>query len=117
LYPALVNQPRVDFDLESDAYKSLGTVRGVIGLASTVLYEALALGCEVHIKDSPLADLYIEDDLFGERITDEASLHRAVTSIVGNADRAVAPYSAEVRETVWKSDSIENLRTFTAKPH
>lgn len=117
LYPALANQPRVSFDLEPDVYESLGTVRGVIGLASTVLYEALALGCEVHIKDSPLADLYIEDDLFGERITDEASLQRAVTSIVGNSDRAVAPYSAEVRESVWKSDSIENLRTFTAKPH
>ena len=114
LYPGLAGQQRVSFDLEPDVYESLGAVRGVIGLASTVLYEALALGCEVYVKDSPLADLYIEDGLFGERITDDASLERAAASIVANAGSEAITYPKDLLDSIWKPNAVENLRAFTA---
>lgn len=112
LYSGLMGEDRVSFDLEPDVYVSLGTVRGVIGLASTVLYEALAMDCKVHVKDSPLADLYIDDSFFGERLTDGASLRRAIAGIVSEETTNSEPNSRGILDTVWKPNTIANFERF-----
>src|SRR5690606_30011352 len=43
----------VAFDLEPDVYVSMAGARAVVGVASTVLFEAVAMGCDVYVRRSP----------------------------------------------------------------
>ncbi|BDZ53752.1 hypothetical protein GCM10025870_08250 [Agromyces marinus] len=113
LYSELLAEDRVILDRDRDVYASLGRVRAVVGFASTVLYEALAFGCQVAAIDSPLADLYIEDRLFGERIGDGGSVVRAAERFAG-ADRAV-PAGGTPLEDIWKPGAAENLVAFSGR--
>jgi len=66
-YPGLISEPRILLDQNSDVYESLARARGVVGVASTVMFEAVAMGCQVFATDSPFADYYV-GDLFGSVI-------------------------------------------------
>lgn len=112
LYPMLDHQARVSFDLGSDVYESLRRSRGVVGLASTVMFEALAFGCPVAVKDSALADFYGDESFFGECISDDASLQRAVDRLISGDEMTSRQRAAATRESVWKPDAVANFRRF-----
>jgi hypothetical protein len=115
LYTGLVGEPGVRFDLASDVYESISTAAGVFGLASTVLYEALPFGCPVFVIDSPLADLTTDREIFGERISDGATMAHAVSTIVDAHNRRDRnTHDPALLEYIWKSGSIQNFVDFVA---
>lgn len=107
-YSSLVNAERVSFDSNSDVYDSLRQVRGVVGFASTVLYEALAMGTHVFVMDSPFAEYYM-DDLFGAPIDGIEGLSRVVETLL---DPQAALPSVTIRDAIWKSDAETNFKNF-----
>jgi len=110
-YPLLVNAERVEFDRSLDVYESLASVRAVFGVASTVLYEALAFDCPVYVKQSRLSDLYI-DDILGARVETAEDLARAVADI-SNAESADAFGVDRSRmERVWKPHPTASFKAF-----
>jgi len=116
LYRGLVGQSGVRFDQAPDVYESITTSAGVFGLASTVLYEALAFGCPVFVIDSPLADLTTDREIFGERIANDDSLATAVATVVetqSTGDRRTK--DPALLEYIWKSGSVQNFVDFVGK--
>lgn len=108
LYPRLVGRDGIKFDESPDVATSLTTAKGVFGFSSTVLYEALAFNCQVAVLDSPLADFSSDVATFGERVSDAASLSRAVERLHQQID----PLSHSQLDDIWKPNSIENFREF-----
>lgn len=84
-YPRLSAAPGVAIDTEPDVYETLRRSAVVIGVASTVLFEARAFGCDVIARDSPFAENVI-GDAFGDRIIDaEQAAERVRALPEGNA--------------------------------
>ena len=72
-YPTMLSAQGIVLDDHADVYESLRTAAAVIGVASTVLFEAPAFGCRVYVRDSPMIDHYV-GDRFGSPIATEADL-------------------------------------------
>jgi hypothetical protein len=118
LYPELSKADRVEFDPILDVYQSLREVRAVFGHASTVLFEAVSFSCTTYVFDSSLADHMASHPAFGERITDDSSLARAVTKTVTenlatsqDSTSAATTHRAQM-EALSKPNAIENFREF-----
>lgn len=104
-YPRLVGSHRIQFDTETDVYESMRASRAVIGVASTVLYEALAMGCHVFVRDSPYSDFYI-DDVFGEPIRGADG----VTHLAETLSRDTPPVlSGQELEAFWMPNAVDNF--------
>lgn len=69
-YSRLHNAEGITIDQRPDVYEALGTAKAVVGVASTVLFEARAFGCHVFVRQSPMTDLYV-GDRFGPAFSDE----------------------------------------------
>jgi hypothetical protein len=107
-YPRLVNATRVEFDSNTDVYESMRSTRAVIGVASTVLYEALAMGCHVFAIESRYSDFYV-DEAFGTTIEGPAGVSRmAETLSSGGPPR----FGDEQLHKYWKPNAIENFGTY-----
>lgn len=103
-YQRLGGAAGIEFDVEPDAYKSLSKVRAVVGVASTVLYEAAALGCAVYVRDSPFRDYYV-GNIFGPAHTGVEGAHEIAEGVAGgNAVRnpLVPP------DKLWAPNPMEN---------
>lgn len=104
-YPRLVGAHRILFDTETDVYESMRRSRAVVGVASTVLYEALAMGCHVFVRDSPYSDFYI-DDVFGEPIRGADG----VTHLAETLSRDTPPVlSGQELEAFWMPNAVDNF--------
>lgn len=104
-YPRLASLSGVEFDRLTDVYESLTESRAVVGVASTVLFEAVAFGCATFVKDSVFADLYGHAAL-GERIAGPADVGRIAESLtrIGGA----MPDAATMR-SLWKPDAVDTF--------
>jgi hypothetical protein len=100
-YGALAAADRVELDLDTDLYVALGRTRAVIGDASTVLYEALAMGCHVLPRDSRLTDSYIDRSLFPAVLGDGDDLRAALAEIIETPSLA-----ARTLDRVWAPDAV-----------
>ena len=114
LYPELSLAPGVGFDMERDVYDSVARATAVFGLASTVLYEAIALGCRVYVKDSPLAALYVDPTIFGAPIRDNAELEAAVRELSTESATLLSASRQELINSVWKPHASENFRAYVS---
>lgn len=103
-YSRLAGVAGVEFDLELDAYASLSQARAVAGVASTVLYEAAALGCAVYVRDSPYRDYYV-GEIFGPAYSG-AEGARALAESVVNGEAAREPLVSH--NELWAPNPIEN---------
>ena len=112
IYAGLVGQHGVEFDMSLDVYESLATSRAVFGHSSTVLFEALAFDCAAFVIDSPLADLYMDPEIFGARLTDADSLAHAVGQVLERSSRAVPTD----HDDLWKPGGVAAFRDF-ARPY
>jgi len=106
-YGRMLAQPGIVLDDHGDVYESLALARGVVGVASTVLFEALAMGCRVFVRDSPYADYYV-GDLFGSTINGAADVDRVVRGLVG--DRP--PVVGAAVDAIWRPGAIEAFRSW-----
>lgn len=104
-YPELVAARGVDFDYDPDVYSVLRRVRGVVGVASTVLYEALVMGCHVFVKDSPFSRYYI-DSLFGETVDGVGGAQRMAEEVTRDVVPGIAP---TMLESIWKPGAVDNF--------
>lgn len=105
-YPALDEHPGIRFDDATDVNDSLRRARAVVGFSSTVLFEALAFGCHVEVIDSTLADEYVAEGLFGDRIGDDP--RPAAARILASP----APQTDLVGR-LWQPDAVANYRLLT----
>lgn len=103
-YDELHGEDRITLDPKADVYASLATVRGVVSYASTVLFEAAALGCPPFVLDSPLANLYVTHPAVNNRITDSADLTAAMVALA--AQPSAPQSSAADLESLWHPDPI-----------
>lgn len=101
-YSRLVGESRVALDHRSDVYESLREVRAVVGVVSTVLFEALAFGCGTFVKESAFSDMF-EHPAFGDRIDGPDSLKR-LGRILEDGKASESP-SGEVAK-IWKPGAV-----------
>jgi len=114
LYPVLSSAARVDFDMAQDVYESVSRAAAVFGLASTVLYEAIALGCRVYVKDSPLAALYVDSTIFGDPISSDLELETTIQELLSTPSESLSPARQELLNSVWMPGAVENFRAYVA---
>lgn len=105
-YPDLTCADGIVIDRSDDVYLALAQARAVIGVASTVLFEAAGMGCMVYVRDTPYAK-YIVGDTFGPVLSTTEDLIRAVSEITES--KAVQSPSAEDVAGFWRSDAIANF--------
>jgi len=109
-YSRLFAHPGISFDMTPDLYDSLGKAAAVVGTASTVLYEALALGVAVFVRESILSDLYLDADLFPFRLRGEADLESMLIAIRSGRLEHQAP----AMHTVFAPNAIDNFARYAA---
>ncbi|MBT2485385.1 MULTISPECIES: hypothetical protein [unclassified Microbacterium] len=103
-YPRLSVAAGVSVDTSADVYDSLSKTKVVVGVASTVLFEAVAFGCVVVARDNDFASTII-GDIFGPRVVDAAEAAKRVLDAQDERTSASAP-----DPDIWASDSIETFR-------
>jgi hypothetical protein len=110
-YPRLVRTRNVTIDERPDVYESLAASRIVVGVASTVLFEAAGMGCRVFVRDTPYVP-YIVGDLFGAPLHGQDGIARVVEAarFGGFGPDDVAADST----ALWEPDALANFRLWVA---
>jgi len=106
-YPRLLADPRIEVDTEPDVYESLKRSSVVVGVASTVLFEADAFGCQVIARDSAFADTVI-GDAFGERVGTASEAADRLTAGRSDARGATDP-------AIWAPGAVDAYRRWLAE--
>ncbi|WP_168626447.1 MULTISPECIES: hypothetical protein [unclassified Cryobacterium] len=106
-YGRMLAEPGLHVDDNADVYESLSTARAVVGTASTVLFEALAMGCQVFVRDSPYTDYYV-GDLFGPPLQGVGEVDRISRAMLD----AEADDEPSVLDSIWKPGAVENFRSW-----
>lgn len=107
-YPALIDTDRVRIDLEPDVGTTLSSVRAVYGVASTVLYEALALGCKVAVRRTPFTDYYIDESRMPV-FDDDDPIDALVEALVAPTCQA------HRTDDLFAADPLERMRDFSSR--
>ncbi len=106
-YPGFFETPGIVLDERPDVYDSLADCQVVVGVASTVLFEAAALGCRVFVRDSPYVP-YVVGELFGEPLSGEAGIDRVVRADRdGSSTREGLPKVDVTR--LWRQNAVANF--------
>ncbi len=100
-YPRLSSAEGIVLDEAADVYDSLSRSLIVIGVASTVLFEARAFGCHVIARDSGFAEDII-GDAFGERVADASQAARRVELLDSEESVTMSPDAR-----FWAPDSVD----------
>jgi hypothetical protein len=111
-YPRLVGASGVRIDDRSDVYESLAAASAVIGVASTVLFEALEFGCAVFVRASPFVDYYV-GDLFGPPIDGPEGIARVASSLA-TGEFKLGGASVPTSE-IWASGGVERFQAWLGK--
>ncbi len=97
-YPSLLNADGVEIDDEPDIYVSFARSRVVISGPSTVLYEALSLGCPVIVRRSAVTDYYLDPAVFTIGVGEREHPRAALQAVYEGKGAEVAP---ALRERLW----------------
>lgn len=94
----------IELDQESDVGASIVRSRAVVGLVSTVLYEALPLAVHIGVIDTELSTHYSNSSVFPRRLNDESS-------IIDFAELAVSGEEPGdgVTRSFWHPDPVESF--------
>ncbi|MGN6502362.1 MAG: hypothetical protein ACTHKX_05585 [Pseudolysinimonas sp.] len=106
-YPSLANADRVAIDREPDPYVSFGRARVIVSATSTSLYEALALGTPVVIRESSMTDDYLDPEIFPNRVAPGADPGPALRRALDTPGRDLP---ASLVERVWAPGSRDRFR-------
>ncbi|GAA2894206.1 hypothetical protein [Microbacterium esteraromaticum] len=102
-YPLIASAEGISFDTEPDVYASLARARVVVGVASTVLFEAAAFGCAVIARDDEFAERVIGDS-FGERVQSAEAAALRIRAL--DADSAAQP---EADPALWSQGATKRF--------
>lgn len=102
-YPKLDAEDGVLVDEEEDVYRSLARVRVVVGVESTVLFEALKFGCTVVVRESATTPYYV-GDVLGDPVPDDVGPELVVRRLEEGAGRSGVPLDA-----IWRPDARSNF--------
>jgi hypothetical protein len=105
-YPSLLVADGVDIDDESDVYVSFARSRVVISGPSTVLYEALSLGCPVIVRRSAVTDYYLDPSVFTIAIGEREHPGPALQAVYEGTGADVDP---ALRERLWASGARQRF--------
>ena len=83
-YPGLGDLVGVEIDERLDVLESIARCRIVVGIASTVLFEAAAFGCRVFVRDSAYLSTIV-GDAFGDPLAGQEGIERVVRVAVDPA--------------------------------
>jgi len=111
-YPRLADVPGVRVDSHADVYESLADVQAVVGVASTVLFEARAFGCRVFVRASPLLEHYV-GDRFGDPLDGDEGIRRLAAELrsEGFAESPAQPAT----EAVWAPGALSRFDRWLAE--
>lgn len=110
-YPRLRGAAGVELDLDADLYGSLTGVRAVIGTASTVLYEALALGCRVFVIDSPKGPYYV-GEVFGPRLEPQEAVAAVIAGLSEGA--GLSRVQRDLLPRIWRPGALDAFRDWAS---
>lgn len=111
-YPGIAAHPGIAVDARADVLDTLGAVRGAIGVASTVLYEALALGCPVIVRATDTyTDLVIDASVFPHIVDDGAPLTAAVAALVRGD---IPAPDADAVDHIWAPGALARFEAYVA---
>ncbi|MGW8484270.1 hypothetical protein ACWGJP_14150 [Microbacterium sp. NPDC055903] len=103
-YPRLSGEPGVTVDRVNDVYETLKSSAVVIGVASTVLFEARAFGCHVIARDSAFAENVI-GAAFGDRVTSVTETVARLRGLeTGNG------VDASTDPQIWAPNAVSNYQ-------
>jgi hypothetical protein len=111
-YGGLVDLAGVTIDRRPDVYEALAVAAAVVGVASTVLFEARAFGCAVFVLESALTDYYVGDRL-GDVVRGDASAGDLARRI--DALGAKGESGPSVDHDIWASNAVERFGTWFAE--
>jgi hypothetical protein len=111
-YPRLVSREGVVIDEHGDVAESLRAARGVVGVSSTVLYEAVAMGCRVFAIQSPMAPYYV-GSLFGALIEGPGDVRRIARELASGAENGAA--AGPPADEIWMPRAAENFGNWAMK--
>ncbi|MDF2559710.1 MAG: hypothetical protein K0R99_1156 [Microbacterium sp.] len=89
-YPRIAARSNVEIDRNPDVYDSLAACRAVVGVASTVLFEAAAFGCEVIARENEFSASII-GDAFGPRVLTVEQAAERIRALDADGIMAGAP--------------------------
>lgn len=96
--------PGVSLDEAGDVNESIASSRAVVGMVSTVLFEALPMGVHIGVIETKLGEFYASARIFSQRLDEEASFEEFTRVIsLGNA-----PDMKSV-ETIWHPRPVESF--------
>jgi hypothetical protein len=91
-------------DEERDVNASVASSRAVVGLVSTVLFEALALGVHIGVIESDLAAFYANDSVFPRRLDTDASFTDFTETLISGETPNI-----EATRSIWQPGAVENF--------
>jgi len=98
----------VVLDEASEVSTSIAASRAVVGMISTVLYEALPLGVHLGVIETELASQYSDNTLFPLRMNETSGFDEFVSLLT--RDEAPDPATTEF---VWTPNAVENFKRLT----
>jgi hypothetical protein len=106
-YPSLVSADRIEIDREPDPYVSFARARVIVSATSTSLYEALALGTPVVIRESSMTDDYLDPEIFPNRVAPGEAPGPALGRALETPGRDL---TASLVDRVWAPGSRDRFR-------
>jgi hypothetical protein len=110
VYAKMLAVPGIELDDASDVYDSLARSRGIVGVASTVLFEGLAMGCRVFALASELQEYYV-GDIFGPTIDGPNGVGEFVKRLNEDSPDPLP----SLRDDMWKPKPLENFSHWATK--
>lgn len=106
-YPGIREMQGVIVDERPDVLDSLAACRIVVGVASTVLFEAAALGCRVFVRDSPYVPI-VMGDMFGRPLVDRDAAARIARVALDPGSSMDGASRVELTK-LWRPGAIDNF--------
>lgn len=100
----------VILDEHLDVNASVASSRAVVGMVSTVLFEALPFRVHIAVIETDLARHYAGAEVFPQRLDGEISLTRFTERLVSGAEPAPGETAA-----LWQPDSVARFLEFAAR--
>ena len=110
-YPSIMGVRGIEIDLEPDVLATLSRARAAWGTASTVLYEAVGLGCDVIVlRSDRFTGLYVDPSAFPKPVSNGAELAKRVAAL----DARTPTVEESAIESLWAPDPRARFASFAS---
>jgi hypothetical protein len=110
-YPSIMGVRGIEIDLEPDVLATLSRARAAWGTASTVLYEAVGLGCDVIVlRSERFTGLYVDPSAFPKPVSNGAELAKRVAALDARPPRV----EQSGIDALWAPDPRARFASFAS---